>query len=228
MKRTLITAVAIVLAGAMIPIAVVKFKSFDRTVEVKGLCEHEVKADRVIWPLTFKTMGDDLSSVLGQAERDNAKIVEFLTKGGIPAGDITVAAPLISDKYAAEYGNNDRKFRYLLTNTVTVCSSEIDAVLALQAGQSELIKGGIALTGDNWESKTQFSFEALNSIKPQMIQEATANAREAAQKFAQDSDSKVGKIKTASQGTFSIMDRDSNTPYIKKIRVVTYVTYYII
>ena len=227
MKKTLILCAAIVIAGAMLPLSVARYKAFDRTVDVKGLCEREVKADRVIWPLSYKIAGDDLATVIRQAEDANGKIVDFLVKGGIPREEINVAAPSISDKYASEYGDNNRKFRYLLSNTVTVCSAEIDAVLSLQARQSELMKSGIVLIGDNWESKTSFSFEALNDIKPQMIQEATANALEAAKKFAQDSGSRVGRIKNASQGTFSISDRDSNTPYIKKIRVVTNVTYYI-
>lgn len=227
MKKYVILALAIVLAGAMLPLSVGKFKSYDRTVDVKGLCEREVKADKVIWPLAYKVMGNDLATVLAETEKDNAAILAFLEEGGIPAEQITVNTPQISDKYATEYGNNDRVYRYLITNVITVCSGNIDAVLALQSRQSELMKKGIAFNGNNWENQTQFKFEALNDIKPEMIEVATANAREAAQKFAQDSDSRLGKIKTASQGTFSIEDRDSNTPYIKKVRVVTYVTYYI-
>lgn len=227
MKKYVILALAIVLAGAMLPLSVGKFKAYDRTVDVKGLCEREVKADKVIWPLAYKVMGNDLATVLAETEKDNAAILTFLEEGGIPAEQITVNTPQISDKYATEYGNNDRVYRYLITNVITVCSGNIDAVLALQSRQSELMKKGIAFNGNNWENQTQFKFEALNDIKPEMIEVATANAREAAQKFAQDSDSRLGKIKTASQGTFSIEDRDSNTPYIKKVRVVTYVTYYI-
>ncbi|MCQ2180875.1 MAG: SIMPL domain-containing protein [Bacteroidales bacterium] len=227
MKRTLIIAAAIVLAGAMLPVSVAKLKSYDRTVDVKGLCEREVKADKVIWPIMYKVMGNDLSEVLRQIDSNNSTILEFLREGGIRAEDITVSTPLISDKYASEYGNNDRVYRFLVTNTLTVCSEDIDAVMALQSRQSELMKKGIPTTGDTWENKTQFKFEALNDIKPEMIEEATGNARMAADKFAKDSGSRIGKIKTATQGTFSIEDRDSNTPYIKRIRVVTYVTYYI-
>lgn len=94
--------------------------------------------------------------------------------------------------------------------------------------QSELMKKGIGVgSGNSWENQVQFQFEGLNAIKPEMIEDATKNAREAAEKFAKDSDSRLGKIKTASQGTFTISDRDSNTPYIKKVRVVSSVTYYL-
>lgn len=227
MKRTLIIAAAIVLAGAMLPIAVTKYKSYDRTVDVKGLCEKEVKADKVIWPLSYKVVGNDLATVMAETERNNGLILDFLKGGGIKVEEISVASPEISDKYASEYGNNDRIYRYLVTNVITVCTGDVDAVLELQSKQAELIKGGITLVADNWENRTQFKFEALNDIKPQMIEEATANARAAADKFAKDSGSRIGKIKSASQGTFSIEDRDSNTPFIKRVRVVTYVTYYI-
>ena len=92
------------------------------------------------------------------------------------------------------------------------------------SNQSELLKQGIVTGGGSWENPVEFKYEGLNDIKPEMIEEATRNAREAAQKFAKDSDSRLGKIKTANQGTFTIEDRDSNTPYIKKVRVVTTVT----
>lgn len=227
MKKTLIIAAAVVLAGAMLPISVAKFKSYDRTVDVKGLCEREVKADKVIWPLSYKVMDNELSNVLKQTENSNKAIIEFLKAGGIKDEEITVTTPQISDKFASEYGNNDRVYRFLGTNVITVCTSNIDAVLALQARQSELMKSGVALAQNDWENQVQFKFEALNDIKPEMIEEATANAREAARKFAKDSGSKLGKIKTATQGTFSIEDRDSNTPHLKKVRVVTYITYYL-
>ena len=225
--KTFAIAAAIVIAGAMLPLSVGKLKSYDRTVDVKGLCEREVNADKVIWPISYKEMSDDLPSLLSRTDRSNDRIVEFLKQGGISDDEITVNPPQISDKFANEYGNNDRLYRYLSTNVVTVCTSKVDAVLELMSKQSELMRSGIAISQNEWENPIQFKFEALNDIKPEMIEDATANAREAAKKFAKDSGSRLGKIKTATQGTFSIEDRDSNTPHIKKIRVVTYVTYYL-
>lgn len=226
MKNTLIIAAALIIAGAMLPFSVAKFKSYDRTVDVRGLCEREVKADKVIWPLTYKVVGNELGDVLKDTDRYNNYILSFLKNGGIEDSEITVAAAQISDKFANEYGNNDRVYRYLCTNVITVCTSNVDAVLSLRSRQDEILKQGIALS-ENWENRTEFKFEALNDIKPEMIAEATASAREAAQKFAKDSNSKLGKIKNASQGVFSIEDRDSNTPELKKVRVVTSVTYYL-
>lgn len=226
-KEVLIAALAAVIMGAMLPLSVALFKSYDRTVDVKGLCEKEVNADKVIWPITYKVVGNELSAALDLVEKNNATVLDFLRKGGITENEITISAPQISDKYASEYGNNDRVYRYLCTCVITVCSSEVNKVLELQGKQDALLKSGVTLAANDWENKTQFKFEALNDIKPQMIEDATANAREAAQKFAKDSGSRLGKIKTATQGTFSIEDRDTNTPYIKRVRVVTYVTYYL-
>ena len=219
--------VGLVVLGLMVPRAVEKYRSYDRTVNVKGLCEMEVKADKVIWPIIYKVMSNDLQSIYTQTDSGNAVIVEFLKAGGISPDEITVSVPQISDKLANEYGSYDRTFRYIATNVVTVYTSDVDKVLALMSQQSDLLKKGIVTEANSWENPVEFKYEGLNDIKPAMIEEATKNAREAAQKFAKDSDSKLGKIKTANQGTFTIENRDSNTPYIKKVRVVTSVTYYL-
>ena len=219
--------IGLVVMGMMIPRAVDRFRSFDRTVNVKGLCEMEVKADRVIWPVVYRVMANDIQSIYDQTDRNNAEIVAFLKSGGIDASEITVSVPEISDKYATEYGSNDRAYRYIAKNVVTVCTSDVEKVMELMSRQSELLKKGIVSGGNDWENQVEFKYEGLNGIKPEMIEEATKNAREAAEKFAKDSDSRLGKIRTANQGTFTIESRDSNTPYIKKVRVVTSVTYYL-
>lgn len=217
----------LIVMGLMIPKAVGEFRSFDRTVNVKGLCEREVKADRVIWPIVYKVMADDIQTIYSQTDDNNEAILEFLKSGGVSAEEISVSTPVVSDKYANEYGGNDRAYRYIATNIITVYTDEVDKVLALMASQSELLKRGIVTAANSWENPVEFKFEALNEIKPEMIEEATKNAREAAEKFAKDSDSRLGKIKTANQGTFTISNRDSNTPYIKNVRVVTSVSYYL-
>ncbi len=219
--------VGLIVLGFNIPKAVSDYRSFDRIVNVKGLCEREVKADKVIWPVTFKVVSDDIQSIYSQIDRNNQTIISFLVSGGLSENEISVAVPVISDKYANEYGNNDRTYRYIASSVITVCTDKIDQVLELMSKQSELLKKGVVTGGNTWENQVQFKYEGLNDIKPEMIEEATKNAREVADKFAKDSGSKLGKIKTASQGTFTIEDRDSNTPEIKKVRVVTSVTYYL-
>lgn len=219
--------VGLIVLGIMIPVGVNKYMSYTRTVDVKGLCEREVKADKVIWPISFKIMGDDLQNVYNQIDQKNKVITSFLKEGGIDETEISIASPKISDKFANEYGNNDRLYRYVTTNVITVCTDKVDKVLALMSKQSQLIKQGVTLSSDNWENPTEFKFEGLNELKPEMVEEATINARQTAEKFAEDSDSKLGKIKRASQGSFSIENRDTNTPHIKRVRVVSSITYYL-
>jgi hypothetical protein len=191
---------------------------------VRGLCEREVAADKVIWPLTYNIAGDDLSELYRQLEANNDAIRAFLRNGGIGDSEITTSTPNISDVFTQEYGGNNRRFRYVVKATTTVSTNKVDKVLALMDNQSDLIRKGITLDS-GWDSRPTFSFEGLNTIKPEMIEEATKNARASAQKFADDSGSRLGKIRNATQGYFTIDDRDSNTPQIKRVRVVTNVDY---
>lgn len=216
----------LIVLGFMIPRAAKVYRSFERTVTVRGLCEKEVPADKAIWPVVFKVVGNDLTSVNAEIESKNKIVKEFLTEGGISESDISIGVPVISDKYANEYGDNNRLYRYVATCTITVCSHEIEKVIELMGDQSVLLSQGI-VPSNEWQAQPQFLFEGLNDIKPEMIEEATYNARLAGEQFAKDSGSKLGKIKSATQGSFTIEDRDSNTPQIKRVRVVTTVVYYL-
>lgn len=213
-----------ILAG-MVAIAVSLgfMKTTTRTVTVKGLCEREVSADRVIWPIVFVEGGNSLTSLAASVNAKNNVVLKWLFDSGIPAGEITVAAPKVEDQRANGYSN--RSFDYVMKSVITVCTSDIEKVIGLQARQFDLIGKGIAVGGNAWENPTIFEYTALNDIKPEMIKQATLNAREAAEQFAKDSGSRVGKIINATQGQFSISDRDANTPSIKIIRVVTSVKY---
>jgi hypothetical protein len=110
---------------------------------------------------------------------------------------------------------------------VTVYSAQVGTVRAAMGGLLELGKEGVAFTGDAYQNPVEYLFTRLNEVKPEMIEESTRNAREVASKFAEDSDSQLGKIRRASQGQFSIEPRDTNNPHIKKIRVVSTVEYYL-
>ena len=150
-----------------------------------------------------------------------------LAVAGFDAAEITVGAPAVTDRLAQQYGGNENvRLRYIAMQTVTVYSGKIEQVRASQRGLADLGKKGIAFGGGDYQ-QTQYLFTKLNDVKPAMIEEATRKAREVAEKFAADSSSKLGKIKGANQGQFSVEDRDSNTPYIKRVRVVSTVDYYL-
>lgn len=219
--------IGLVILGLFIKNGIENFKEMDRVVAVKGLSEKEVKADRVIWPLMYKEIGDDLLDLNSKITEKNNAIIKFLDTNGIKAEEITVSAPEVIDMQAERYSNNQAQYRYNVTSVITVTSIKIDLIRKLMENQSELIKKGIALTSEDYKYQKQFLFTGLNKIKPEMIEEATKNARTSALKFAQDSESKLGKIRSADQGQFSINDRDANTPYIKSVRVVTTIYYYL-
>ena len=214
--------------GYLLGNAAIKFKEYERTVTVKGLAEREYPADIVIWPVQFTETNNNLESLYGSIENSTNKIKTFLEKQGIQPSEISLSSPAITDKSAQQYGNSaPAEFRYTAVQTVTVYSKNIEAVRSVMSNLAQLGKQGIAFTGGNYQSKTEYIFTRLNDIKPEMIEEATTKAREVALKFSEDSRSKLGKIKRASQGQFSINARDKNNPHIKRIRVVSTVEYYL-
>ena len=227
LKEALVLAIAILGLGAFLYYAMMHTKDRDRVVSVKGLSEREVKADFVIWPIVYKEVGNDLSAIHDAVQAKNATLAKFLQDNGIEKSEITWSAPEIEDVQGERYGDNRRPFRYIATVVTTVASKNVDRVREIMGKQGELLKQGIAFSGDDYRYRKIYSFNGLNEIKPAMIDEANKNARAAAQKFAMDSESKLGKIKTATQGQFTISDRDENTPFIKNVRVVTNVQYFL-
>ncbi len=174
-----------------------------------------------------KEIGDDLLKICTNVNAKNDTIVAFLKAKGISEKDINISAPEIVDLQAERYGNERPPYRYNVTSVITITSSDVPKIKALITQQSELLKKGIAIISGDYRYQINYEFTKLNDVKPKMIEEATKNARATAEKFASDSDSKLGKIKNANQGQFSIVDRDSNTPDIKRVRVVTTVDYYL-
>ncbi len=212
--------------GWLLGHAAIRVKRMDRTVVVKGLSEREVSADIAIWPLTYQEAGNDLNALFGAIQRKNAQITEFLKGHGIAPEAITVGAPTVNDVYAQSYGDKSNVvYRYTANSTVTVYSNDVEAVRKAMADVITLGKQGVALSGEGFQNQTRFEFSGLAKLKPEMVEEATKNARAVAEKFADDSESRLGKIRSAQQGQFSIEDRDSTTPHIKRVRVVSTVEY---
>ena len=220
-----ITAVGMIIMGMSIANGIVAFKDRDRTVVVKGLSEREMKADKVTWSLTYKEIGNAPSAMYDLLEQKNRKVVAFLKSAGIKDDEISINPAEIADRQADNYGNEIMNYRYKAKSVITVTSNNIDQVRQLMRRQAELMKQGIAIVSEEYSNNVTYEFTGLNRIKPEMVQEATKNARATAQKFADDSGSKLGDIRSAQQGQFSIENRDNNTPYIKRIRVVNTMEY---
>lgn len=214
--------------GYLLGQAAVEVKEYERSVTAKGLSEREFPADIVIWPVAFAVTGNDLGAVYHELDATSQRVRTFLEQAGIASDEITLTTPTLTDKLAQAWGDAPRaELRYVATRTVTVHSAQVDTVRAAMGGLLELGKEGVAFTGDAYQNPVEYLFTRLNEVKPEMIEESTRNAREVATKFAEDSDSRLGKIRRASQGQFSIEPRDTNNPHIKKVRVVSTVEYYL-
>lgn len=219
------TSVAIVVAAVVLAFGMSKIGSNDRSVTVRGLSEREVSADLAIWPLSFDVGNNDLKALQSDILRKTDSVVAFLKEYGLSEEDYMVQAPRITDNSINPYIDKDRiVYKYLAKVTVLVRSGKIDAVKNAQKSSLKLTDNGITVSQD-YGSSMSFEFTGLNDIKPEMIAEATKNARLAAEQFARDSGSKVGKIKNATQGLFSIENAAIGLEERKRIRVVTSVEY---
>jgi uncharacterized protein len=213
--------------GYLLGEGALRVKETERTVTVKGLSEREYPADIVLWPIQFSVVDNDLSALYRRQQHHAEQIRAFLLLHGIEPGEITLSPPAVIDKQVQQYGDGNYSQRFSATQTVTVYSDRVDQVRPVMQNLAELGQNGIALTGDQYGNSTEYLFNRLNEVKPDMVEEATREARSVAEKFAADSNSRLGKIRSAQQGQFSISDRDRNNPHIKKLRVVSTVEYYL-
>ncbi len=239
---------AIVLAAGLVASAVIvvtvqkELRYAERTVTVKGLAERDVAADASVWQLGTSAAGDDLSATQTQMEKNTAAIRSFLVEKGFKEEEISLSPIRVIDRQAAQYGEQKAgQARYIIQGTVGLRTANVDLVQKVSRLTNELVRAGITLSQDNGCNAPSFLFTRLNDIKPEMLVEATQKARKAAEQFAADSGSKVGKIRRAWQGTFSIAERDQalssanddagynacNADPNKRVRVVTTVDYYL-
>ncbi len=223
----LLVGLGIAFAGLSIADALFASRASDRYVSVKGFSEQDVAADLAIWPVTFTVEGDELSELQDTVETVRRTVRTFLREAGFEDGELSDSSPNITDFHAQAYQQNRPQFRYQATATVTVRTPKVEGVKETEARSGDLVRAGVKLQV-GYGGAVQYFFTALNRIKPEMIAEATRNAREAADQFAADSGSQVGAIRQARQGLFSINNRDQFTPEIKKVRVVTSVDYFLI
>ncbi|HEF2745804.1 TPA: SIMPL domain-containing protein [Campylobacter jejuni] len=228
--NSLFISVAVVLASVILAFgfnkALSDFKTLERSVTVKGLSQKDVEADTLILPIKFTRSGNNLANLYEELESDKQNIIRFLEEQGVKEDEINYNSPNIIDRLSDPYSNDTQAaYRYIGTANLLIYTKNIKLGKSILEKISSLGKLGIVTKIEDYD--IEYLYTKLNEIKPQMIEEATLNARNAAIKFAQDSNSSLGKIKKASQGQFSISNRDKNTPYIKTIRVVSTIEYYL-
>jgi hypothetical protein len=234
-------AAGLVLSGLVLGAQIKATRLGDRYVTVRGLAERNVTSDLAIWSLSYTDAGDDLAPLFAKSQADRKAIMDFLSQQGIQPSEIELGIVDVTDTQANQYGNNNRASRrYIIQQSITVRTSRVDTVAAASQKTIQLVQKGVVLSGNNGGGLT-YKFTGLNSIKPDMISEATRNARAAAERFATDSGSKVGAIRQATQGIFSILaansggdtgqqgygNNEDETSIMKTVRVVTSVEYYL-
>lgn len=237
-------AVGLVMAGWILGWEIKQTRLGDRYVTVRGLVEREVKADLAIWPITFQETGDDLDFVTARAESDKNAVLSFFAAQGFSAAEIEIGLIQVTDTQTDQDRSSKPLHRFIVKQTLTLTTTKVDSVAAAAQKAPNLLKAGIELVSESQYAQTtgiSYIFNGLNAIKPDMITEATRNARSAADRFAADSGSKVGSIRNAEQGVFSITaanaggeenadsqaDPDEKGSLMKKVRVVTTVEYYL-
>jgi hypothetical protein len=235
----LLVCIGLALAGYFVSETFYKGRLASNTVTVKGFAERDVKADLALWQISYSITGGNLPALYAQSSANETVLVAFLSQKGFRKDEIKSGALQVNDLLANQYrGNNiSEDQRYIISNTLTVRSTNVALVDQSTHAVNDLIKQGIVLTGNN----INFQFTKLNDIKAPMLREATQNARGAAQQFANDAGSHVGSIQSASQGFFSVESRDSasaqggggegapmqQSTIDKKARVVVTLTYYL-
>lgn len=234
----------LVLGGWLLGNQIKETRLADRYVTVKGLVERTVKSDSAIWPVTFKETGNDLQQVYAKSEEDRSAVLKFFAQQGITPQEISVGQIQVTDKQANEYGgNNQGGPRYIVQQTVTVSSKDVDKIAKAGQMTAQLLQAGIIVVG-GYGQGIRYVFNGLNALKPDMITEATKNARASADRFAADSGSQVGSIRSANQGVFSITAADAGSAgpgeeggggasspdasIMKKVRVVATIDYYLL
>jgi len=233
-----IVSIALVLSfgigGFLVGRSLQRFKTDDRSVSVKGLSEREVKSDLAVWIIQTRMANNDLLEGSKAIDAARNKVVEFLLQNEIKQEEITVEGIVVIDKKAQQYDNfqQGNAFRYLITQNFQIRSNNVDLIQKVSRMTGELLQVGVFLSHTDYGNPLQFYFTKLNDIKPEMITEATQNARKAAEQFAVENDSKLGQLKKANQGLFTIVDRTASlsggeggyvsgtNDIMKKVRVV--------
>lgn len=218
-----IAAVGLVVGGYLLGDGLLRAQEAERAVTVRGLAERDVTADLATWTISYSASSPSLAEAQGKVRRDTDAITAFFADLGFPEEALQPTGANVSSF------TSDGITTYTVRQRLALRTEDIARAQKAVARQFDLVGRGVFLEEG---SAISYAFTGLNAIKPEMVAEATKDARAAAQQFAEDSGASVGAIKDATQGYFTIEARDgdsggwgvSDTPY-KKVRVVTTVNF---
>ncbi len=207
--HTLVLAIAIVVAGGAIGGGVQRFRLADRSVTVKGVAERAVKADIALWPMRIVASGMELGPTQDKIATDQRAVRRFFATYGIDSAKVELLSLEVTDKRSNPYEGSPGAARFAINATLVARTDEPERIREASQRVGELVASGVALSsGGGWGTGPTYLFTRLNELKPAMLAEATASAREAASEFAKRSGARVGTIRRATQGQFEILPRD--------------------
>ncbi|MDZ7696887.1 MAG: SIMPL domain-containing protein [Deltaproteobacteria bacterium] len=229
---TIIMAAGLALGGWFMGNGFFKGRASERFVTVKGVSERDVHADIGLWPIRFVSTDDDLARAQEKNAKSKQLILDFLKRHSIEQEAIHLQRLSVNDLLANPYRSGSTKSRYIINQTLMVRTEDPGLIQKASQDVGELVKAGVVLSSEGGMTNVPtYLFTRLSQMKPEMIAEATANARRAAEQFAKDSGSQIGKIRRANQGVFVILPRD-RAPGImegsqlgKTLRVVSTIQY---
>jgi hypothetical protein len=224
-----VLALGIIIGGYLLGDGLRRARMSDRAVTVRGLAERDVTADLATWTINLTAQGNELGAVQSEVDRDTRTVASFLAEAGFPESQITDAGGGVSQFYDSDRGEN----RVTINRRIQLRTTDVARARQAHGRQFDLIRRGVAIQEG---SGIQYVFTRLNDVKPQMIAQATQDARRGAERFASDSGTAVGGIRSATQGYFSIGARDGasteenygagDSPF-QKVRVVTTIEFYL-
>lgn len=204
------------------------FRQAERFVTIKGLAEQDVKSDFAIWTLSFRRAGGEYQEVRQELANDRQAVVEFLVAQGFEPDEIEPRSMRITDLLAREFGQQDVALRYTGEGSVVVRSARVDLVDSVASNIDPLIEQGVPMSQDGFAGGApRYFLRGFNDVKPLLLEEAVANAREQADKFAADAGAQLGALRRADQGIIRILDDDGSDGYTsgmtigKRLRVVS-------
>ncbi|WP_372987306.1 SIMPL domain-containing protein [Marinobacter sp.] len=229
----LILGISTIIAASLLSDGLTGLRTADRFVTVKGVAEQEVRADLALWPIRFVATGETLNQAQERARASRDAIMAFLKLQAIDETAVELLRLDVTDTRANPYPGNNTEQKFIINQTLMVRSADIDRIRQAAQNVSDLVDSGVVLSSDYGPGGPTYLFSGLNEIKPAMIAEATASAREAALQFARDADAELGGLRRANQGVFQILARDQDPGIredqqpVKTVRVVSTVEYYL-
>jgi hypothetical protein len=239
-------ALGILGAGFFMKEAIVQAKKAERFVTVKGISQRDVKADLGIWEVDYREVGNDLTTLNTKMTQDQQVVLKFLTNNGFNNSEIEIRPTRVTDLLANPYNQptpESKENRYILVSGIRVRSTQVDQIQKTNQLTSSLIQEGVTLSSDTADYASDLSpnpsffYTKLDTIRPEMLAEATQSARSVGEQFAKDSRSQLGDIRRANQGLFQISSRDGSSDnnsgmsdagsINKKVRLVTTIDYYL-